>query len=787
VTIKCPKCRFENPDDTRYCGNCAASLKPKKHGPLTETLKAPLKGLLTGSIFAGRYQIIEELSKGSTGRVYKVLDKEINSKLALKLIHSAVSADENTVESLRNELKLARSIVHKNICRLYDINKAEGSHYITMEYVEGQDLRSLIRQTGHLAVPTIVSIVKQVCEGLSEAHRQGIVHRDLKPANIMIDRDGGVHIMDFGVACSLESKGLASVGIICGTPLYMSPEQTESEEVDQRSDIYSLGIILFEMTTGRVPFSGEDLLSVARKHKSEMPTEPRDVNPNIPDDLNRLILRCLAKDKEKRYQSARELHSALSNLQMEFAVADRPDAMKWKNSIAVLPFADLSAEKDQEYFCDGLAEELINVLSRIKGLKVVARTSAFSFKGKDIDIREVGRKLGVLKVLEGSVRRSGNRLRISSQLIDATEGYHIWSERFDREMEDIFAIQDEVTLAIVKKLKINLIEEEKGQLLKHKMKDPDAYNLYLMGRYFFNERTEEGFRKSISYFQKMIKNDPSSSLGYAGLADAYNYLGYFNYLPAEESYSRAREEVENALAIDENLTEALIALSSIKLFYDWNLGEAKEDLQRAIGISPSNITAHHRLAFSLSAMGRHDEAIDEIKQAQAIDPLCPVINTAAAWVLYLGQNYDLALDQCEKTKEIDPHYHVSYVISGLVLLERELFEKAIAAFQRALELERSDIAPLAYLGTAYYRANKKNEAEKILQDIEALSKSRYIAPLYRAVLHTGLGQKNRALEWLEKGYQARIPWMIFINEWPLFDSLKPEPKFKAIVDKLISD
>jgi TolB-like protein/Tfp pilus assembly protein PilF len=655
-----------------------------------------------------------------------------------------------------------------------------------MEHVEGQDLKSLIRQTGQLAVPTAVSIAKQVCEGLQEAHRQGIVHRDLKPGNIMIDSDGNVRIMDFGIACSLESKGLSSPGSICGTPLYMPPEQAESEDVDQRSDIYSLGIILYEMTTGNVPFTGEDLLSVVMKHKSQKPREPQELNPQIPEDLNRLILKCLAKEKEKRFQNARELLSALTNLQMEFAVADRPDEMKWKNSIAVLPFMDLSPQKDQEYFCDGLAEELINSFTQIKGLKVVARTSAFSFKGRDVDIRELGRKLGVSKILEGSVRRSGSRLRISAQLIDATEGYHVWSDRFDREMEDIFTIQDDVTLAIVEKLKIKLLDDEKDQILKHRLKDPDAFHIYLKGRYFLNERTEEGFHKSISYFRQMIKRDPSSSLAYAGLADAYNSLGYFNYLPADEAYSRAREEVEKALAIDETLAEAHISLASIKLFYDWNLVEAEKDLLRAIGYNPSNITAHHRLAFSLSAMGRHREAIDEIKQAQAIDPLSSVINTAAAWVHYLARNYDLAIDQCDKIHEIEPSYHVSYVIRGLALMEKKVFEKAIFFFKKALELESGDLAPLAYLGMAYINANKRSEAIKILQDMEALSKSRYVPPLYQAVLHTGLDQKEKALECLEKSYQTRIPWMIFIKEWPIFDSLKTEPRQMAIVERLMA-
>ncbi|TET67100.1 MAG: serine/threonine protein kinase, partial [Candidatus Aminicenantes bacterium] len=313
--MKCPKCHFDNPSDSKFCKECGTQIIPLKEIPVTETLETPKEELTTGSTFAGRYQIIEELGKGGMGKVYKVFDKEVNAKIALKLIKPEIAADKKTIERFRNELKTARDISHKNICRMYDLNKEEGSYYITMEYVEGQDLKSLVRQTGQLAMPTTISIAKQVCEGLSEAHKLGTVHRDLKPSNIMIDREGNARIMDFGIARSLKAKGITGAGVMIGTPEYMSPEQVEAKDVEQRSDIYSLGIILYEMTTGRLPFQADTPFAVGVMQKSETPENPKEFNPQITDDLSHVILKCLEKEKEKRYQSAGEIRSELENIE----------------------------------------------------------------------------------------------------------------------------------------------------------------------------------------------------------------------------------------------------------------------------------------------------------------------------------------------------------------------------------------------------------------------------------------------------------------------------------------
>ena len=798
MASKCPKCRTENADSSLFCSGCGTRLEAAKEFSLfqTETLESSPPELNTGTIFAGRYQIIEELGKGGMGRVYRALDKKLNEEMALKLIRPEVAPDEKTIERFSNELKLARKIGHRNVGRMYELLEEKGTHFITMEYVAGEDLKSFIRRSRQIVAGTAVSIAKQICEGLAEAHRLGVIHRDLKPGNIMIDREGNAKIMDFGIARSLSADPITGAGVMIGTPQYMSPEQVEGKAVDERSDIYSFGIILYEMLTGQVPFDGGTPFSIGIKQKSERPRNPGEFNPQIPEELSRLILKCLEKEKEKRFQRVEEVLAALLKIKSralpagatsaKVADVEKTSETEWKKSIAVLPFSDLSPQKDQEYFCDGMAEELINVFSRIKGLKVVARTSAFSFKGKNVDVREIGLELGVDKVLEGSVRKAGNRLRISVQLIGAGDGFQLWSEKFDRELADVFAIQDEVTSAIVENLKVQLFGQEKAGLFKRSTEDPEAYNLALKGRHFLNKRTEEDLRRSIVYFDKMVERDPASSLGYAGLADAYNSLGYFNFLPAQEASAKARAAAEKALAIDGGLADAHASLGRAKLFFEWNSEGAEKDLRRAIECNPGCVIAHHTLAFTLSALGRHDEARAVIQQAQILDPLSPAINAATGWVLYLAREYERAIEQSEKTLEIDQNHHVAYTIKGLSLMEKGRSNEAIAAFQKALALEPSDLAPLGYLGVCYGRAGRNEECLRLLQEMDDLYQRKYVPPLYKALLLLGLGRKHQALEWLEKAFEARIPWMIFLRVWPIFDPLRKEPRFAEVIQKLES-
>jgi serine/threonine protein kinase/Flp pilus assembly protein TadD len=784
--MKCSNCHHENPDGTIYCGKCATPLKRSKEVPVsfTKTLQTTKEKLTTGATFAARYQIIEELGKGGMGNVYRVLDKKLNEEVALKVIKPEISSDDRTIERFSNELRLARKIGHKNVGRMFELMEDDGTHFITMEYVAGEDLDSFIRRSGQLTIGKALSIARQVCEGLEEAHRLGVVHRDLKPANIMIDKMGEARIMDFGIARSLETKGLTGTQVMIGTPAYMSPEQAAGEDVDYRSDIYSFGIILYEMVTGRVPFGGDTPLSVCMKHKTEKPPDPRKMEPQIPESLSRLILKCLEKDKEKRYQNAGELLSALHNIAVGNLKGKQVVGKKEEKSIAVLPFTDLSPQKDLEYFCDGIAEELISALAKVKLLQVASRTSSYQFKGKGYDISEIGKKLNVQTVLEGSLRKAGNRIRITAQLVDVANGYHVWSEKYDRDMEDIFAIQDEISLAIVEKLRVQLLKEEKEALAKRHTDNIEAYHAYLKGRYFWNRRYEGGLQKSLEFFNNAIATDPAYGLAYAGIADSYNLLGLYSWLPPKEAYSRAKAAAEKALEIDDTLGEAHASLGWIRCFFDWDWSAAEREFKRAIDLNQNYATAHEWYGLFLATQRRFDEAIREINRAQELDSLSLIISAIVGVIFYLARRYDEALGQFRETLEMDPNFSVAYLYQGEVYLSQAMWKEAIDAFQKGVALSPESTFAVGSLGSAYGMSGQKDKALKIMQRLDELEKERYVSPLYRAMISMGLAENDQSFEHLEKAYLERESYLTFLKEWPLFDSLRSFPRFAALLEKI---
>jgi serine/threonine protein kinase/tetratricopeptide (TPR) repeat protein len=785
--MKCPNCQFENPADTNYCAKCGTklSLAEKISIHQTETIQAPTKELTIGSTFAERYQVIEELGRGGMGSVYKVLDKELEENTALKLLKPEIAADERIIERFRNELKLARKISHKNVCRMYHLGKKENMHYITMEYIPGEDLKSLIRKIGRLPVAKAVSIAQQVCEGLAEAHKLGIVHRDLKPQNIMIDREGNARIMDFGIARSLKAKGITEAGAMIGTPEYISPEQVEGEETDLRSDIYSLGTILYEMVTGKVPFEGETTISIAMKHKKETPVNPREFNPLVPEDLSQLILRCMEKDKERRFQDAKELFSELSKIEEEKPESKKISETKWKSSIAVLPFVDLSPQKDQEYFCDGLSEELINALTKVKDLRVVARTSAFSFKGEKMDVREIGKKLDVETVLEGSVRKAGNRIRITSQLINVADGYHLWSEKYDRDMEDIFAIQDEVTLAIVDTLKVKLLGGEKVELTKRYTDNIEAYNLNLKGRHFLKHYTKEGLQKGLEAFQQAIEKDPKYAMAYVGIATYFNNLGYYNFVPPKDAFPKAKEATEKALEIDDSLGEAHTSLGFYKMFYEWDWEGAEKELKRGIELNPSNASSLNMYAHYLWIMGRFDEALKENKRAQELNPLSRMVAQTRATIYWTGRQYDRAIEEYKKLLEMSPDYYTARFWLAFPYAFKGMHDEAIAAVEKAMTVSGGGV-PLMWvaMGFIYAIVGKKDEAKKVLNKILEQSKKSYVASWMVAAVYGGLGERDKAFEWLEKSFKERDHWLTYLKTSPVVDNLRSDPRFPKMLKRM---
>ncbi len=784
--MKCPKCQAENTSDSQFCKKCATPLpgSEKILVSYTETFQTPIQDLTRGTIFAGRYEIIEELGKGGMGKVYRVEDNKIKEEIALKLIKPEISADKQTIDRFRNELKMTRMISHRNVCSMFDLGEEKGMSFITMEYVPGEDLKSMIRMSGQLSTGTAIKIAKQICDGLSEAHRLGIVHRDLKPSNVMIDKEGNARIMDFGIARSIRAKSITGEGIMIGTPEYMSPEQVEGEEVDQRSDIYSLGVILYEMATGRVPFGGDTPLSIAVKHKTAVPLDPRRLNHQIPEDFSRVILRCMEKSREKRCQSAQELLSELNKLEEEKQEQKKSAEIPWERSIAVLPFADLSAERDQEYFCDGIAEELINALTKIERLKVASGSSAFQFKGKGHDIQEIGKRLKVETVLEGSVRKAGNRLRITAQLVNVADGYHVWSEKYDCEMKDIFAIQDEISLTIVDKLKVKLLREDKEKLVKRSTEDVEAYNLYLKGRYFWGKRTKEGFRKAMEFFEQSIVEDPNFTLAYSGLADSYNLLGFYNFAPPKEAFPKAKEAAQKALKIDDTIAEAYASLAFVQLYYDWDWKNAYENFKKAVKLSPGYPTAHHWYAEYLLVVGRIEEAFVESKRALELDPFSLVINVLLGWAFHYSYQYDQAIEQYLKTLEMDPNFAPAHYFLGLTYVQKAMFDEAIEEFKKAKAIFGDSTLTNAALWHAKARRGKIDEVEKVLDEMAKISRQTYFPLYYKAAIYADVGNNDRAFHWLEKCFEERDMWLALLKVDPIWSNLQSDPRFNELLKKM---
>ena len=800
MAIKCPRCHTENPDKQKYCGECAAPLQSAKDAQIafTKTLETPREELTTGATFAGRYQIIEELGKGGMGRVYKANDTDIKEKVAIKLIKPEISADKKTIERFQNELKFTRKIRHKHVCQMYDLNREEGTYYITMEYVSGGDLKRFIRRSGQLSIGTAINIAEQICDGLIEAHSLGIVHRDLKPKNIMIDDNGNARIMDFGIARSLKTKGITGAGVMIGTPEYMSPEQAEAKEVDKRTDIYSLGVILYEMITGRLPFEGDTHLAIAMKHKGETPRNPKDFNPQIPDILCDIILKCMEKERENRYQDVAEVKADLEKIEQSLTTLEsaiyskKPETttipeIGWKYSVAVLPFADISPQKDQAYFCDGMTDDIITKLTKLRELKVISRTSVMRYKNTDKDIREIGQELSVNTILEGSVQKSGDYIRVNAQLINVEDGFHLWAETYDRELKNVFEIQSDLAENIAKALKTNLTIEEKQVLNKNPTDNLEAYNIYLVGRHFWNMRTEEGFQKSLEQFQKAIKKDPTYALAYTGIADYFNLIGYYDIVPPREAFPRAKEAAEKAIDLDETLAEAHTSLAVIQMWYEWNWAGAKSSFKRALELNPSYVTAHHWYSVWLGAMGRHDESIVSAKRAQELDPTSLVISTTLGGMFMFARRYDEEIEELHRAMELDPTSYIPHWYIVYPYAFKGLYDEAIAHAQEALRLSGMSSRMKGVLSHAYASGGKKTEAKKLLTELIKLSETKYHSPYGLALIYIELNEKDKAMDLLEKAYEEHDHWLYQIKVIGSVDKLRSEPRFKTLLKKMRLD
>jgi serine/threonine-protein kinase len=748
--------------------------------------------MLDKGTIVSHYKIEKKIGAGGMGEVYLAEDTKLNRRVALKFLPAQFASDEEFKVRFQREAQAAAALNHPNIVTVYEVAEYQNRPYMAMEYVEGRSLKELIAEAT-LAVDEIVNYAVQMCDALAKAHTADIIHRDIKSHNVLIDRDGRVRVLDFGLVKLKREMMLTQVGTVVGTAAYMSPEQAKGEEVDHRTDIWSLGVVLYEMITGQMPFKGEHDQAVIY---SILNTDPRPITsfrPKLPTELEDIVRKSLARSAEERYQKTEDLLADLTSLRDAFKSGSTRTLRATAGlspSIAVLPFKNLSADKEQDYFCDGVAEEIISALTHVEGLRVVARTSAFSFRGEKRDIREIGRKLNVGSVLEGSVRKAGNRLRITAQLVDVADGYHLWSERYDRDIgemccpEDIFSIQDEISLAVVGKLKVKLLGGEKTKVLKRYTDDLDAYDLYLKGRYFWNLRTEESLKKSIDYFNQAIEKDPGYALAYAGLADSHVTLQDYSSVSPKVTLPKAKEAAYEALEIDSTLAEAHNSLAQV-MFREWDWEGAEREHKRAIELNPNYATAHHWYALVLAYAARFDEAIAEMKRAWELDPLSLIINRNLGLVLYFARRYDKATEQLQKTLEMDPSFSLAHASLGLAYLQKSMYREALMELQKESDIRKgSDAVVETWKGIAYVKAGKKSEAQRILDDLLKRAKQVYVSPVLFAILYFALGEKDLGFKLLDLAYNERDSRLLELQVTPEFDSVRTDPRFVALLKKV---
>ena len=761
----------------------------------------PATALRTG--LADRYRLERELGRGGMARVYLAHDLKHDRPVALKVLDPELSATLGSERFLR-EVRTAARLQHPNILTVFDSGAAgqpgggaelPGAELLwySMPYVEGESLRDRLRREIQLPVDQAAAIAREVAEALDYAHGRDVLHRDIKPENILLSR-GHALVADFGIARALRGdepgragERLTQAGLTLGTPAYMSPEQASgADRLDARSDVYSLGCVLFEMLAGEPPFTGPTAQAVIAKRFTEAVPSTRRGGRAVPQELDRIVLRALAPVPADRFPPAAALAEALRAGEPWTSRAterrEPPDAPE--PSIAVLPFANLSPSPDNEYFADGMTDELINALAKVRGLHVVSRTSCFAFKGRPEDAREIGRRLQVRTVLEGSVRRAGPRLRVSTQLIDVADGFLLWSESFDREAEDVFAIQDEIARAIGGALRVRLLEPRRETRVKPPTDDLEAYGLYLKGRHFWNRRTEQDLRLGMQYFEEALARDPGFALAHAGLADSWALLGFYSAAPPGEVFPKAKRAAHEALAREPDLAEAHPSLAYAAMYYDWDWPEAERAFRRAIELHPGYATAHQWYGNFLSVVGRSEESIVEFERALALDPLSALKFAALGWGCYFARQYERAVEECRRGIELEPGNMVAHAWLALGLEALGRSDEAVTCAEETARLSGGGVSSLGFLGHVYAMAGRAADAREVLEKLMRLSETRYVSQYDIALTHLGLGEPDIAIEWLERGYAERDHQMVFLKVDPRLDALRDRGDFGRLLERM---
>ena len=736
---------------------------------------------LTAGSQLGPYKIVSQLGAGGMGVVYQAHDPRLDRSVAIKLLPPDLTRDEIAKQRFLQEAKAASALDHPNICTIFEINETDdGQLFLVMARYEGETLKERIRK-GPLELDDAIDMATQVGEGLAEAHKAGIVHRDIKPANLFVTKTGTVKILDFGLAKLADTEGVTQTGTTVGTVAYMSPEQAKGQEVDHRTDIWSLGVVLYEMLAGTPPFAGENLLSLSN---AILDGEPMALS-GASLSAHSVVTKALNKDKVQRHQAVTDLLKELRALQSGSDAATVATPTKADvPSIAVLPFADMSPEKDQEYFCEGMAEELIDALARLEGLRVSARTSAFQFRGKGYDLAEVGAKLKVRTILEGSVRKAGNRLRINTQLINAEDGYHLWSERYDRDMDDVFAVQDEIARSVVEKLKVKLLGETDAPLVTRQVDDVEAYNLFLKGRFHGSKMTEDSINRALEYFAEALAREPRYARALVGIGQAHSLRGILSIEPPRSAMVKSEAALREALTIDDSLAEAHSALGHNLFWYGWDWDGAEKAFQRALQLDPNHAPALTAYGTLLACLRRGDEGIRLAQRAVDVDPIEPFYCHMLASALGLAGHFNAAIGQAHRTLELDPTYIGAFWILGMASIGLGKYQEAVELMEPGMPLAGGDVILTACLAQALALAGHREEAKQLLNRLRERRRSRYTSPTCLAIACVALNPPDETMRWVETAYEERDPILAVMMQWPVFIPLRSDPRFQALLRKM---